>query len=122
MAEILFLILSTGGIAAFARGRGGNPWLWGTLSVAGHLLIQFFSGILIGYYRVPADSDAQLIATVASYAWVGVVAFCTRFLLGSGREKSSGMWSCSNCRYLNQHYAVVCEACQQPYGKTKQSP
>jgi hypothetical protein len=122
MVEILFLILSTGGIAAFARGRGGNPWLWGTLSVAGHLLIQFLGGIIIGYYRIPADSDAQLILTVASYAWVGVVAFCTRFVLGSGREKPSGRWSCSNCRYLNQHYAVICEACQQPYGKPKPSP
>jgi hypothetical protein len=43
------------------------------------------------------------------------MAFCTRFLLGIGRAKPSGMWSCPNCKYLNQHYAVVCEACSQPY-------
>jgi hypothetical protein len=59
---------------------------------------------------------------IASYVWVGVIAVCTRFLIGMSREKPGGMWSCPNCKYLNQHYAVVCEACQQPFGKPKQSP
>jgi hypothetical protein len=60
MGEILLFVLTTGGITAFARGRGGKPWLWG-------------------------------------YA------------------KPDGMWSCKNCSYLNKQYAVVCEACRQPY-------
>jgi hypothetical protein len=47
MLEIVFLLVTTGGIAAYARGRGGNPWLWGTISVAGHLLIQFFGGLAL---------------------------------------------------------------------------
>jgi hypothetical protein len=37
--------------------------------------------------------------------------------LGRSLEKPSGMWSCKNCKYLNQHYSVICEACQQPYAK-----
>jgi hypothetical protein len=35
MLTILFLIITTGGIAAYARARGGNPYLWGALSVVG---------------------------------------------------------------------------------------
>jgi len=36
--QIFLLIVTTGGIAAYARGRGGNPWVWGTLSVVGLLI------------------------------------------------------------------------------------
>jgi len=119
MLEIVFLLVTTGGIAAYARGRGGNPWLWGTISVAVHLLIQFFGGLALALLHRSGDPDARTFIFVASYAWVGVVALCTRFLLGSGREKPSGMWSCSNCRYLKQRYAVICEACRQPFGRSE---
>jgi hypothetical protein len=113
--EILFLFISTGGIAAYARARGGNPYLWGTISVAGFLLVQFLGGVVLGTLGLARDENAQLMVIVLSYAWVGAVALCTRFLIGRGGEKPSGMWSCPNCKYLNQHYAVVCEACKQPY-------
>jgi hypothetical protein len=119
MLEIVFLIVTTGGIAAYARGRGGNPWLWGTISVAGHLLIQFFGGFVLALLHRSSDPDANTVIFIASYAWVGVVAFGTRFLLGSGREKPSGMCSCSNCKYLNQRYAVICEACSQPFRRSE---
>ncbi len=83
MFEIVLLILAAGGIGAYARGRGGNPIVWGSLGVG-----------------------------------LGIIAFCARFLLGRSLEKPSGMWSCANCKYLNQHYAVICEACKQPYTKS----
>jgi hypothetical protein len=133
MFEILFLFISTGGIAAYARARGGNPYLWGTISVAGFLLIQFLGGLVLGTLGLPRRmasanptrlfwiENAQLIVVVLSYAWVGGVALCTRFLIGRGGEKPSGMWSCPNCKYLNQHYAVVCEACQQPYSPNRKA-
>lgn len=117
MLEIFFLIITTGGIAAFARGRGGSPWLWGSLSVVGHLLIQFLGGFVIGALGMTRNETAQLMPFILSWLWVGVIAFCARFLLGMKKEKPDGMWSCQNCKYLNQHYAVICEACQQPYGK-----
>lgn len=121
MFEIIALIVTTGGIAAYARARGGNPWLWGSLSVAGHLLIQFAGGMILGTLGYARNQDAIWILVVVSWVWIGVIALCTRFLLGIRREKPSGMWSCPNCKYLNQHYAVICEACQQPYGKSAPS-
>jgi len=115
--QIFLLFITTGGIAAYARGRGGNPWLWGALSVAGHLVIQFLGGVVLGLLGRSRDANGPLIVVIASWASVGIVAFCARFLLGMGREKPGGMWSCKNCKYLNQHYAVISEACREPYGK-----
>ena len=117
MLQIFLLIVTTGGIAAYARGRGGNPWLWGTLSVVGHLLIQFLGGFTLGLLGRANDENALLALAILSWVWVGIIAFCARFLLGIGMQKPDGMWSCSNCKYLNQRYAVICEACRQPYGK-----
>jgi hypothetical protein len=117
MLQIFVLILTTGGIAAYARGRGGNPWLWGSLSVVGHLAIQFLGGFALGLLGRSRDENALLLVVIASWAWIGIIAFCARFLLGRKMEKPDGMWSCKNCKYLNQRYAVMCEACREPYGK-----
>lgn len=50
MLEIALLIAATAGIAAFARGRGGKPWLWGTLTVVGYFgapfLVRFLANPL----------------------------------------------------------------------------
>jgi hypothetical protein len=118
MLEIVLLIITTGGIAAYARARGGNPWLWGSLSVVGHLLISFAGGVLFKATGDGRNEDVAWALIIASWAWVGIIALCTRFLLGMGREKPTGVWSCPSCKYLNQQYAVICEACQQPYGKS----
>jgi hypothetical protein len=115
--QIFLLLITTGGIAAYSRGRGGNPWLWGSLSVVGHLLIQFLGGLALGIMGRQSTENGLLAITIASWVWVGIVAFCARFLLGMGMEKPEGMWSCKNCKYLNQRYAVICEACREPYGK-----
>jgi len=34
MLEIVVLIIATSGVAAFARGRGGRPYWWGTAVLA----------------------------------------------------------------------------------------
>jgi hypothetical protein len=118
MFEIVLLIAATGGIAAFARGRGGKPWLWGMLTVVGYFLVPFlvtFFVVVFGADPQGVKENAQLWFFVSAIAWVAVLAFCARFLLGRSYAKPGGMWSCSNCKYLNQHYAVICEACKQPY-------
>ncbi|HEY6905527.1 MAG TPA: hypothetical protein VI216_14570 [Candidatus Acidoferrales bacterium] len=97
MFEIIALIVTTGGIAAYARARGGNPWLWGSLSVVGHLLIQFAGGMILGASGYARNQDAIWILVVVSWVWIGVIALCSRFLLGIRREKPSGMWSYPNC-------------------------
>ena len=70
---------------------------------------------LLGVLPKGKSDDAQILYFVTSLAWVAALAFCARFLLGREFAKPGGMWSCPNCRYLNQPYAVICEACRQPY-------
>lgn len=117
MFEIVLLIVAGGGIAAYARGRGGNPVVWGALGIGGYLGIEFFGPLVMRSLGSPLTRDSTVWVFVVAAGWLGIVAFSARFLLGSTREKPSGMWSCRNCKYLNQAYAVVCEACQQPYSK-----
>lgn len=124
MLEIALLIAATAGIAAFARGRGGKPWLWGTLTVVGYFLVPFFVRfVALKLVANPLDigENSQLLFFTSAVSWVATMAFCARFLLGRGYEKPSGMWSCPNCKYLNKQYAVICEACQQPYGTSAPS-
>lgn len=120
MFEIILLFVVTGGITAFARGRGGNPWVWGVLTVVGYFLVPLvvtFVAVLLGADPKSVKADAQLWFFASAIAWVAIMGFCARFLLGHGRKKPSGMWSCPNCKYLNQHYAVICEACKHPFGE-----
>jgi hypothetical protein len=112
--EIILLIVAGSTIAAYARARGGNPWFWGSLAMGGYFVLAYVAPVFL---RVSPDSDARIWTLGAALAWVGVVAFCARFLLGAGAKKPSGMWTCPNCKYLNQHYAVICEACKHPYGQ-----
>jgi hypothetical protein len=118
MFEIILLLLATGGIAAFARGRGGKPWLWGTLTVVGYFLVPAavaFFAAMFGADPTSIKENAQFWFFASAITWVAVLAFCARFLLGRGYAKPGGMWSCKNCKYLNKHYAVICEACREPY-------
>ena len=118
MFEIILFIAATGGIAAFARARGGRPWLWGALAIVGYflvpLLVTFFA-VAFGADPKGIKEDAQLWFFVSSVAWIAVLALCARFLLGRHYVKPGGMWICSNCKYVNKPYAVLCEACSQPY-------
>lgn len=118
MFEIILLIVATGGIASFARARGGRPWLWGTLTMAGYFLVPFlvvFFAAMFGADPKALREDSQLWFFVAAVTGVAVLGFCARFLLGRNYAKPDGMWSWSNCKYLNQPYAVLSEACKQPY-------
>jgi hypothetical protein len=118
MFEMVLLIAATSGIAALARGRGGKPWLWGTLTVTGYFLVPFlvtFFAVLFGAERKGVKENAQLWFFVSAVAWVTVLASCARFLLGRSYAKTRGMWLGSNCKYLNQQYSVICEASKQPY-------
>ncbi len=118
MFEIVLLILAAGGIGAYARGRGGNPIVWGSLGVGGYVVLAYLGPVIMASFAHPVDPNYRLWLVAGGAAWLGIIAFCARFLLGRSLEKPSGMWSCANCKYLNQHYAVICEACKQPYTKS----
>jgi len=113
MFEIIFLIVVVSAIANFARGRGGSPVLWGILAVCGYLGFMWGLALALGF----AGIRDSILPLVAGWGWLGAVALWTRFGLGMSKDKPDGMWNCPNCRMLNQHYAVVCEACQTPYSR-----
>ena len=120
MFEIVLLIVAAGSIASFARGRGGNPWLWGTMTVVGYLLVPFLVGFfttLLGASPKDMKENAQVLFFISAIVWVAILAFCARFILGRKFASPGGMWSCPNCKYLNQPYAVICEACRPPYAR-----
>jgi hypothetical protein len=112
MLEIIALIVVTTGIAAYARGRGGSPLLWGILTVAGYIILEIGTAAVI--HALKGEPNA-LVSLMLAWAWVGGIALYTRFGLGAGKTKPGGMWTCPNCKYLNAAYAVICEACKQPY-------
>jgi hypothetical protein len=96
--EIILLIVATGGIASYARGRGGKPWLWGALTVVGYFLVPFLVGffaVLFGADPKVVKDDAQIWFFISAVAWVAILAFCARFLLGRNYAKPGGMWSLS---------------------------
>jgi hypothetical protein len=109
--EIIVLIVVVSAIANFARGRGGSPAVWGVIAVVGYLGFIWGLALALGV----AGINGSVLPLVAGWGWLGAVALWVRFGLGRGKEKPSGMWNCPNCRMLNQHYAVICEACQTPY-------
>ena len=94
MLEIALLIAATAGIAAFARGRGGKPRLWGTLMVVGYFVVPFlvrFLALKLAASPLDISENGQLLFFISAVSWVAIVAFCARFLLGRGYEKPSGM-------------------------------
>ena len=43
MFEIFLLVIGTGAIASFARGRGASPKVWGAVAVVGYILVAILS-------------------------------------------------------------------------------
>jgi heme A synthase len=107
--EIIGLVLASGAIAGFARGRGTSPVISVSIAIVGFLAIAFLGGL------VSTNPDARIVVTLCAWAWVGAVALFVRFVVGAGRPKPDGTWACTNCLYSNGKHAVVCEACQQPW-------
>ena len=74
MIEIFVLTGAVGGIASFARGRGGSPWVWGTLAVFGYVALLVVSAITGNRY--------PFAIWILAWGWIGLVAVYTRFILG----------------------------------------
>ena len=107
--EVIGLIVASGAIAGFARGRGARPILSVAVALVGFVAIAFIGGAMV------TTPDARIAVTLCSWAWVGAVALFLRFVVGASRPKPDGTWACTNCLYSNGKHAVICEACQQPW-------
>jgi hypothetical protein len=106
MFEWMLLIVAASGIGALARGRGGRPLVHSALTIG-----AFLAGLGMALPFGP-DSAFQF---VFPWAGVGLVALFTRFALGAGRPKPDGIWSCPQCKMLNESSYIVCQACQRPW-------
>lgn len=100
---IVLLILAVSGIAAFARGRGASPWLLGSIAIAGYLGTGALARSVAG--------PESIVPVFAPWGFIGLVALWTRFLVGRRSAQPEGRWVCPDCRWLNAHYSIVCEAC-----------
>ncbi len=112
------VVLVTSAIATYARGRGGSPWLWGSVAVGGYVLLVY--GLILAAGSGPL-SGWRIELLAAGWAWMGLVALYTRYGLGARQLNPGSMWTCTNCKYLNGRHAVICEACQRPYSESAKS-
>lgn len=109
MLEIFGLVIALTALGTLARGRGASPVGAGSVALGGWLVF----GVVLRLFT--RNQDVNLALAVAGWAWIGAVALLVRFAIGRGHPQPDSKWSCSNCHYLNNASAVVCEACQQPW-------
>lgn len=109
MLEIFGFIIAIGGIATLARGRGASATKASIVAIVGYVFIR-----LIGL-AVARSQGTGLVFVLIAWVWLGCEAAYLRFILGAGRRKPDGTWSCPNCSYTNHPSSVVCEACSEPY-------
>ena len=70
MFEIVLLIVAAGGIAAYARGRGGNPIVWGGLGVGGYAFLNYIVPVILLYLHRPLDPNSRMWLFMVAAAWV----------------------------------------------------
>jgi hypothetical protein len=109
MLEIIGLVIACTAIATLARGRGASPVVAVCAAVGGWVMIEIGGSIVL------SSGEYRLVLMLAAWGWVGLVAGFVRFVIGASRPKPDSQWSCSNCHYLNNASAVICEACTQPW-------
>lgn len=121
MFGILLIVMAIVGVGALARNRGSSPLVWSSLATIG--------AVILGYVIAPAlivlepvhdavlPNLAAIFPGAAMWAWIGLVALWVRFGIGAGKPGPSGMWTCPECKSLNQQSALFCDACRRPWGE-----
>lgn len=118
---LVAIIAATAAIAALARARGADPVFWAGVTLLGAPVFSLLILLLVEYfgeYPSLVNPETAFYSIVSLGAWFAVVALYVRFWVGHRRPNPHAMWSCPGCRYLNQPYAVICEACGQPFEKS----
>jgi hypothetical protein len=112
------IIAATAAITALAKARGADPVFWSAVTLIG---APFFSVLVLflveyfGEYPTIVNPESTFYLIISAGAWFAFVALYVRFWVGRRRASPHAMWSCPNSRYLNQPYALICEACNQPF-------
>ena len=115
MLGILLLILAVTGIGALAKRRGDSAIIWGLAAGAGAVIFNFIlreaivESELVNRFMLP--NLAVFVPGIAAWVWIGLVALVVRFGIGAGVPQPAGMWTCSNCKTLNNESSIYCEAC-----------
>ena len=121
MIGIILIILVIIGIGGLAKKRGSSPILWSIVAAVGAIILGFIvlpiiSSLLIEKGLV-LPNLAAIFPSIGMWIWVGLVALYVRFRIGAKLSKPERMWTCPECKYLNQSYALFCDACQRPFEK-----
>ena len=124
---LLLLVPIVGLIARTARGRGLSPWLFGSLAVAGWLLLSVLETFALdqsarhepGYGSSVANPGTRMAIDLAvmsaRWAWLGLVFVYVRFVHGRGHAGAQGRWTCPDCGWLNEVAFIKCESCHCEY-------
>jgi len=119
MFGLFLLIVAIGGVGVIARGRGASAPVWSAVAACGAALFGYVLGPLLIDTAIVRENVlpnlAAVLPSAAMWAWIGLTAVFVRFGLGYGRPGPRGMWTCPECKSLNDKGALVCDACREPW-------
>ena len=118
MLEIVAFIATVIGIGALARKRGSSPIVWPLAAAVGAFAIAFIFAPIVNssvIRNLELPNLTVFIPTLAAWSWMGIVAVYVRFGIGVGKPQPQGMWTCPECKSLNQQHALFCDACREPW-------
>ena len=116
---MIWLIFAIVGIGVLATKRGTSPVFWVVAAIIGILLFGYVIGpIVVGVDLVRNNvfpNLAVLIPSMLAWIWVGALAIYVRFGIGAGQPQPRGMWTCPECKTLNQQSSLFCDSCGDPW-------
>ena len=131
MMQIFVLVLAIGWIARIARTRDVSPWLFGSVTVLGFLVIPVVVAALVAALFIGQRGAtsvrgvnglaAGLLIEGARWLWVGAIALYVSKVPGREKTQPAGRSSCRGCGWLNDAASLKCDACGNPYNEPRAS-
>src|SRR5437868_3602524 len=89
--EIIGLFLAISSIASMARGRGGSPVIWGSVSLAFFFSLRFGIAFVLALLRI----QNPIVIVFVPWLLLAAIALWVRFGLGHGYPQPDSQWFCS---------------------------